>query len=120
MRDEFGRFIKGHSVPEEWREVNRKGWKHTFEAKAKISEAQMGNKNHEWKGGTETYHRKIARKVVGIYGKTGYKRIKQDGQNLVVHHIDGNIKNNYPNNLVVMTRSEHTKLHWKQNDITSR
>jgi len=31
----------------------------------------------------------------------------------VVHHRDGNPLNNSPDNLVVMTRSEHTKLHMR-------
>ena len=29
----------------------------------------------------------------------------------VVHHIDGNRRNNEVSNLVVMTRNEHTQLH---------
>ena len=32
----------------------------------------------------------------------------------VVHHIDGNPKNNSIDNLVVLSRSEHTKIHRKQ------
>lgn len=33
--------------------------------------------------------------------------------NEVVHHVDGNKRNNSPNNLRVMDRSEHSKLHSK-------
>ena len=33
------------------------------------------------------------------------------GPDYVVHHIDGGKRNNDPKNLVVMTRSEHAKLH---------
>lgn len=29
----------------------------------------------------------------------------------VVHHIDGNKKNNSPENLLVMSQSDHVKLH---------
>jgi hypothetical protein len=32
----------------------------------------------------------------------------------VVHHKDGNRLNNHPDNLQVMTRSEHMKEHWKE------
>lgn len=31
--------------------------------------------------------------------------------NEVVHHVDGNIFNNHPDNLAVMTRAEHALLH---------
>ena len=34
------------------------------------------------------------------------------GKDEVVHHKDGNPLNNSPDNLIVMTRSEHTKLHF--------
>jgi hypothetical protein len=34
-------------------------------------------------------------------------------RNEVVHHIDGNRWNNSPDNLCVMTRSEHARLHTK-------
>jgi len=33
------------------------------------------------------------------------------GFNTVVHHIDGNTRNNKPENLLVMSRSDHCKLH---------
>ena len=37
--------------------------------------------------------------------------------NEVVHHIDGNHFNNDPDNLQVLTRAEHTKLHNEQGDL---
>lgn len=32
----------------------------------------------------------------------------------IVHHIDGNKRNNAPENLQVMTQSEHTRLHFSE------
>lgn len=32
----------------------------------------------------------------------------------IVHHKDGNKKNNDPKNLQVMTQSEHCKVHFKK------
>lgn len=34
-------------------------------------------------------------------------------QNLDVHHTDGDIKNNSPENLKILCHSCHMKLHWK-------
>ena len=49
----------------------------------------------------EPEHRKIMRIKLG-------RELRDDE---VIHHIDGNRYNNKPNNLAVMTRSEHTRLH---------
>lgn len=49
----------------------------------------------------ELEHRKIMRIKLG-------RELRDDE---VIHHIDGNRYNNKPNNLAVMTRSEHTRLH---------
>ena len=111
-RDSKGRFIEGHNVSKEWRlscsEKNRE-YKHTETAKKKISFATQGDKNPAWKGGRRGYYQRIARKLKGTEGIGRY--------DLNIHHKDGNVKNNNPSNLRVMTRSEHTKSHWKQGEI---
>ena len=49
----------------------------------------------------EVEHRKIMRMKLG-------RELTSDE---VVHHIDGNPLNNKPSNLMIMSRSEHTRLH---------
>lgn len=88
------------------------------------SEAQTAEHNPSWKGGrriktngyAEIYmpshpnvskrntvyeHTLIAEKMLGRYLKKGE----------IVHHIDFNKSNNNPNNLVVLTSSNHMRLH---------
>ena len=38
----------------------------------------------------------------------------RSGKMLIVHHIDGNKRNNDPSNLAVMTQSEHCRIHFKK------
>ena len=49
-------------------------------------------------------HRVVAEEMIG-------RKLRPDE---VVHHIDGNKSNNDPSNLMVMTQSEHIKLHLRQ------
>ena len=46
-------------------------------------------------------HRQVAEKMLG--------RKLRKGE--IVHHKDGNLRNNDPSNLTVMTQSQHVKLH---------
>lgn len=64
-------------------------------------------------------------RVKGCVGVDGNKQVlkhrhimeKHIGRKLkhgeVVHHIDGNVENNNLENLLLLSNSEHTKLHWK-------
>ena len=64
-----------------------------------------GAKNGMWKGGVRrTYHQR-ARRL--IEKSLNIKLTK----NQVVHHIDGNWKNNTIENLKIMDRAEHTSYH---------
>ena len=86
---------------------------------------KLTGKNHpNWKGGRylgwkgyvfvlcedgqyRREHRVVAEQTLG--------RPLEKGE--VVHHIDGDKKNNHPSNLVVYTISDHTHHHWKDGTI---
>ena len=52
-----------------------------------------------------SYSRYLARKKLG-------KKLPLFIGKLVIHHIDGNPFNNNSKNLKLMSKSEHSKLHW--------
>jgi len=54
-----------------------------------------------------------------VHRMVAEEKLKKPLGNKVVHHKDLNKTNNDPSNLQLMTRSEHTKLHWKlrKNDL---
>ena len=76
----------------------------TPEVRKKIRESRLGT--GEGKSYSKTYgkhtHRIVAEEKLG--------RKLQPGE--IVHHIDGNKRNNSPSNLEVMTQSEHCRLHF--------
>lgn len=81
----------------------------TPEVRAKLRQARLGT------GEGKTYaklhgrheHRVIAAQKIG--------RPLRPGE--IVHHIDGDRRNNHPDNLAVMTQSEHIALHRAQGDL---
>ena len=77
-----------------------------------------GEKNPSWKGGTLDH----GYKVIRINGKKirehRYVMEQHLGRKLTrleqIHHINGDKLDNRIENIMVMSNSEHQKLHWKQ------
>ena len=78
----------------------------TPEVREKLRNAHLGT--GEGKSYTKTYgkhtHRLVAEEKLCRPLKKGE----------IVHHIDGNKRNNEPSNLMVMTQAEHCRLHFKK------
>lgn len=66
-------------------------------------------------------YKKIRLKGKGVVDEHRYIMQKHLGRRLsfneVVHHKDGNKRNNSIENLELISRSEHAKLHYKNNEI---
>ena len=78
----------------------------TPEVRKKISDSRIDSgeqKTYQKKNGRHT-HRSVAEQILG--------RPLQKGE--IVHHIDGNKRNNDSSNLMVMTQSEHARLHFRK------
>jgi hypothetical protein len=67
--------------------------------------------NGMWKGGMYNWRHKEARKIMENHMG---RKLKKEEQ---VHHIDGNDKNNSLENLQIVSRSEHMKIHQERGDI---
>ena len=74
-----------------------------------------GPHHYKWKGGVAHYctgyifHSRTGRGIHRIVMERYIGRKLKERE--VVHHIDGNKKNNDINNLEIMSQSEHAKLH---------
>ena len=87
--------------------------RHSKEAKEKNRLAHLGNKNPRWKGGISQRfiyqdYWKIRDEVIKSHP---YCSFCNKTENIFCHHIDGNPKNNILNNLLVICRSCHNKIH---------
>lgn len=76
------------------------------EVKKKISESHKKEGNPAWKGGKKSFYYNESRRVME----------KHQGRKLnpkeIVHHIDGNIKNNQIKNLFLLpSQMKHLKVH---------
>lgn len=101
------------------------GRKHTRETIEKMSKAQMGEKNHTWKGGKphSRFNLKYTDWRTAVFEKNNYgckfcgDRSSKDGRiELNAHHIK--YYNDYPelrfdvNNGITLCKSCHNSLHW--------
>ena len=68
---------------------------------------QWGEKNHQFKTGRSHYRNAFERDNPF----QNFCEICGGSRHLVVHHIDGNRKNNAPENLVKICRSCHAQVH---------
>jgi hypothetical protein len=69
-------------------------------------------RNNGWKGGRRI-HKQSGRATVLVDGKhiLEHRALMKAPCGKVVHHLDEDPTNNDPDNLVIMERSEHTRLH---------
>ena len=108
MRNNKGRFVKGHEVPQEWRDIASKLLKgnalhttpHSEETKLKISKSHkksgrfVREKNPAWKGGNSVKRRYCDSYDVRVWRTKIFERddftcqvCKERGCNLNAHHI---------------------------------
>jgi hypothetical protein len=95
-----------------------------FEMFRDKSPFKVGDKNINWKGGISPYPREWKlfikhdiwtrdKSTCQICGRLG----KEGNDYMCVHHIDFNEKNCSLENLVLLCRSCHMKVHWQQRRI---
>lgn len=124
------RFIKGHNSHKHTDEAKAliaaagRGRRHSEESKRRQSEIKLGELNPYWKGGrTKIKGRTLIRvgKDHPMANSSGYvfehrlvlaaslgRFLSADEH---VHHLDFDSANNAPENLIVVSRSEHSRIH---------
>ncbi len=93
------------------------GWHHSEETKRKMAAAQMGNKNHAWRGGKsyENYPQEwsvpLRREIRERDNYTCQLCGKRQGSRaLHVHHIDYKKKNCDPQNLITLCAKDNVRV----------
>ena len=122
-RSTVSRYLKAFNIPErnisETRKIKK--WSPSEEQKQRLSElgkSQIGKNNPTWKGGTwidDWGYRRI--RINGKYIKEHRYLMSQHlnrslNRNEHVHHINGNKLDNRIENLIILSPSEHSSLHW--------
>jgi len=97
-----GRYAKGHHTRFFTNDEQRR--------RAKMND---GSTQRERGDLTSTHYRKVrGQHEHRLVAEQKYGRVL--GPDDIVHHVDGNKRNNHPDNLQLMTRSEHIAVHRKE------
>ena len=130
QKKNFG-FQKGNHPKTEFKKgrmSNRKGIKHTEEAKEKNRQAHLGEKSYNWRGGIskEPYGTEFNRELKEQIRKRDDWKCRECGHSqeelgykLPVHHIDYNKRNNGSDNLISLCRNCHAQTSFKREDWTN-
>lgn len=90
----------GKEFKRKYGEVSKRGLKRHFCSRHCFRIATCGNGNHQWVSGIFCY-----RKILAKYLGRNLKKYE------VVHHLNGDRADNRIENLLIMSKSEHTALH---------